>query len=267
MKLLLFPAVALLSFSFPKHFTKNNLPDRDTAVINHVLDGSISEWPANKFELDITTGIKYAIDNDAANLYIAMIVPADRTQIKMIAQGMQIYVDAKGKKREEKGIAFPVPRSGGGFNNGAPNQNAGRQMPDMKQIRSMMGLNLLSLQLINFSDEPKDQELTMPGSAGLQYTWDDADVMYIEYGIPFTFFSDNSLNQKAISIGWKLNAGDTQGSNGQVTSVTQQVVGRSRGSGGGNPSNSQASQATKSSDDRTKEQSFWAKYTVIIPAK
>jgi hypothetical protein len=271
MKFFLLPAFVLLSYSFIpcNSSVKNNLlKNIDTAVINHLLDGKTSEWPANKFEQDNATNIKYAVDNDAANLYIALIVPDFRSQIKMMKQGMELYIDVKGKKRQDKGIEFPVRKAGNFSSNDY--QNSQRQKPDIKEIRSMMGLNLLSLQLIGFSDEElKDQNLMQPGSANIQYTWDDADIMYIEYSIPLNLFGNNSLNQKIISIGWKLNGGEANSSSPVYTTTT--VVGVPSNGRSGRvtlPANTTPDQSFRqNANDGMKEQSFWTKYTVTIGSK
>src|SRR5678809_627757 len=99
--LIILPVIALITFSFrpSAHFhTKQSIAD--TAIINHVLDANIDEWPAEKFEQDNETNIKYAIDNDAQNLYIAMVIPGFPTQMKMMRQGMNLYIDLKGKKKQ-----------------------------------------------------------------------------------------------------------------------------------------------------------------------
>src|SRR2546430_12291632 len=119
MKLFLcLPGFILMSSFIPSKHVVNILPAAtDTPAISHQLDGSLAEWPTNKFEEDNVTNIKYAVDNDAKNLYIAMISPAGFTQIKMIRQGMEVYIDMSGKKKEDKGIGFPVNK-GANFNPG-----------------------------------------------------------------------------------------------------------------------------------------------------
>lgn len=263
MKSLLLPVLTLLSTSFVTTHSYKNIFSANDSTINHVLDGKISEWPSAKFEEDKGTDIKYAVDNDSANLYVAMMIPNLRTQFKLMGQGMELFVDVKGKKREGKGIAFPVKKGETNFGNFAANKNNdGEQKPDMTQMRSMVGINLLSLRLIGFDDDTRDQELMQGGSVNIQYSWDDANVMYIEYKIPMNLFSENSLNQKTISFGWKINGVEMP----QVVTTSSTIVGvPSNGRGGGRPPSSGFNnQATnrQPSDSRMQEQSFWTKYTV-----
>ena len=280
--LILLPAIALISFSFrPSAHFHARQTIADTTIINHVLDANIDEWPAEKFEQDNETNIKYAIDNDAQNLYVAMVIPGFPTQMKMMRQGMDLYIDLKGKKKQGRGIEFPVTKDrssfgGGNFSSGTRTQqdknesNTERQKPDMKEMRGMMALNLLSMKLFGFSDEaePKEQGLIMPGSVNIQFNWDDSNVMFVEYNIPLNLLGDKeTLSQKNISLGWKLKAMEMP--SGNVVSSTTTMQGRqsggsrgfssSRPSGAGGPSQ-------QGMESMTKEQSFWAKYTISFPA-
>lgn len=266
---LLLAPLAFLSFSFipSNHFTKKDLLNIiDSGIIKHATDGSTSEWPANKFEQEKGTNTKYGVDNDSKNLYIAMIIPDVRTQIKIMAQGMTLYVDVKGKKREGKGILFPINKNGGSFFTKSGKEN---EKPDMKLIRSILGINLLSMQLFGFTgEEGKEQDLMLLSSANIQFSWDDNDIMYVEYGIPLSLFGDNtSLNQKTISLGWKLNDMAIESRTVSYTRTEVRAVPagslppsnmptRSGNSGIGNPPS-----------QKNREQNFWTKYTISIPTK
>ncbi len=106
----------------------------DSGIINHVLDGSTTEWPDDRFEMDKGTNIKYAVDNNAENLFLALIIPDFRTQMKMMRLGMNLYIDMKGKKKENRGIEFPVKRDDGGYSGGF----SGERSDDQETIRMRM---------------------------------------------------------------------------------------------------------------------------------
>jgi hypothetical protein len=275
---LLLLTTALLSFSFPNSIIsyKNykSYPPGDTSI-THILDGKINEWPAQKFETDIPTEIKYALDNDARNLYIAMTIPDFQIQMKMMRQGMQLYIDLKGKKKQGKGIEFPVKRdrsddnSGNSFRGQRNEQFGGDEINDqqrkanLRSMRAVMAVNLISMKVFGFSDnEPGEQGLEMPGSANIAFTWDSTDIMHIEYKIPLSFFGNSSsLAQKNISIGWKLNGRDML----SPASTTAHHEGRQRGGGGrGNFGGGSFNNRTTHQDSESimKDQSFWTKYTI-----
>lgn len=52
--------------------------------------------------------MSYAVDNDNQALFLAVSIPAKRIQTKVVQEGMHLYVDIKGKKKENRGIEFPV---------------------------------------------------------------------------------------------------------------------------------------------------------------
>src|SRR6478752_6195238 len=72
----------------------------DSVKINHTTDGNIDEWKQEKFETDKETHIQYTIDHDATNLYLAIKVSDQAMQMKLMRQGMSLYLDKNGKKKE-----------------------------------------------------------------------------------------------------------------------------------------------------------------------
>ncbi|HVT86172.1 MAG TPA: hypothetical protein VHD35_13290 [Chitinophagaceae bacterium] len=258
----------------------------DSGIINHVLDGSTSEWPDSKFETDKETNIKYAIDNNSENLFLALTVPDIRTQMKMMRLGMNLFIDLKGKKKENRGIEFPVKREDGGFSgsrsddqrNNQDENNGQQRRPDVKAIRSAMALNLLYIKLFGFTDgDPVQQGLQTVGSAQVAFAWDSSDVMHIEYEVPLKLLNENvaALNQKNISIGWKINGVDVPTSTGSSFGTSSfgnnSSGGSGRGgrngggfsrSGGSGENSSNFSQADR--EKMTEPQSFWTKYTFSI---
>jgi hypothetical protein len=98
----------------------------------------------------------------------------------------------------------------------------------------------------------------MRGSANIAFAWDSTDVMNIEYRIPLSFLeASSSLDQKDISIGWKVN-GFQFSSNHSGESSTGE--GR-HGGGGGGYGNHRDSNTQQGAENMAKDQSFWAKYT------
>ena len=186
--------------------------DPDT-TIGHVLDGQVNEWPAEKFQTDPATQFKYAIDNDKQNLYLVLAISNFREQMKLMRQGMDLYFDPKEKKKEGKGIEFPVKRDQSAADmimnyRGQGNDNPDQESPEqrkaaMKAMRAEMALSISSMKVFGFSeDKSEEQGLVMPGSANVAFAWDSSDVMNIEYKVPLAFFGTaSSLDQKDISIG------------------------------------------------------------------
>ncbi|MFI5128620.1 MAG: hypothetical protein ACHQFX_01460 [Chitinophagales bacterium] len=230
----------------------------DSAVITHTLDGLVNEWPADRFTTHKETSVRYAADNNSVDLYLAISLPSPAWQAKIMKAGMSLYIDLNGKKRESRGVEFPI------VNEDSPDLPPGKNT-DINTIRSMMILNLIKLKLFGFSDNaPPYQELTMPGSVNVAYGWDSAQVMHIEYRIPISVFGDPAtLNQKNISIGWKLHAVPTPPQSPAVASTSTRVVGVRPGTRPSGASNT-TTPATNTRNAMNEEQRFWGKYVIVI---
>ncbi|MGC4036347.1 MAG: hypothetical protein QM764_10310 [Chitinophagaceae bacterium] len=191
----------------------------DTTIISHATDGNTTEWPATKFENDVSTDISYAVDNDKDNLYLALIVPNEGIQMKLSKMGMKLFIDLKGKKKESRGISFPVKdESATAAGSTDYNKAAGitssddtrpdepRKPVDKKLLRSQAAIRMNYMNVFGFDDGTHDQGLKMPGSINIAFTWDTADIMHIEYVIPLKMLGTaEELNLKDISIGWRVN--------------------------------------------------------------
>jgi len=270
-------SLVLLSFKNPlRTHSLINATGNDTVKIMHVPDGDISEWPADKFTQDKDTEIWYAVDNDATSLHVAMKIQNTKTQMKLMRQGMNLYIDVKGRKREATGVAFPMKMTQTGAGSFNPRQMAAESdaKPDMKAARQSMATNLIFLK--SFGMEGQDdmiQPLSKEKGVTLGFGWDEADVMYIEYSVPVALLGGNSaLAGKKISLGCKINGMEMAGSGGPVTAVASPLAsGGGRGGGGrGGGAATQSSgafgpgAATQGGMAALQEQSFWAKYDVKL---
>src|SRR5438045_2532165 len=181
--------LSFLLFSFRNRAPDNNYRARSSSdtTIHHILDGKPNEWPVQKFETDIPSEIKYAVDSDPQNLYLALIIPNYRTQMRIMRQGMELYLDTKGKRKESKGIEFPVKSDRAQENN--PNNFRAQQTQQdnrqesseerkatMNAIRAAIAINLIAMKVFGFSNgEPEELGLQMEGSANIAFAWDSTD--------------------------------------------------------------------------------------------
>jgi hypothetical protein len=276
---LLSPALICLSFTGTENFSllQNAESKNDSGIINHKLDGMADEWPGDKFSSDKETSIQYATDNDAQNLYLAMKIADQGEQIKLMRMGMNLYFDLKGKHKQNMGIEFPVKKDNSGFQGGGlPVRQSNGQgneqetKPDIKKIRMMLALNLLSMKLFGFTGgEPVEQNLETEGSLRIAFNWDSTDVMHIEYLIPLIMLGDMpSLNQKMVSIGWKVNGVEmppaSGSNNNSMGGIPNNGVGNRRPGGFADGRGNGPSQADM--EKMMKEQEIWTKYTFTIPS-
>ena len=211
------------------HLSTNFL--NDSTIIIHQLDGSIEEWPAEKFITDKETRTRFATDNDAQFLFLVLTISDIPTQKKIMQGGVNLYIDTKGKKKESTGIEYPVAGNPG------------------------------SMRLFGFSDsEPAILSISSEGTANIAFSWDSSNVLHIEYNIPLKLLEKAvpGLNNKKISVGWKLIEADMNNAlaTSQVTAVPS--GGRNRAAAP-NRTGSDFPQSTS-----IKYKSFWTTHTIIF---
>ena len=128
---------------------------------------------------------------------------------------MKIFIDLKGKKKEGKGVEFPIQGEAGSSGLSSPNfasKDASEEQSkklDKKQPKyPVPGDSCLQVIWIwwqwkrwpGFNDT---------GSVNIAYKWDESDQMHIEYNIPLELLGkSSSLDKKELSIGWKINGFD-----------------------------------------------------------
>ena len=177
----LLPVINLLVVSNYPHIQLSSTSQRDTTSIIHILDGNIMEWPQEKFTTDKETKIRYAIDNDSQMLFLALNISDKKAQQIIIQKGMSLFIDVKGKKKENRGVEFPL---------------------GMENVS-----NIGNMKVFGFSNtEPVTQNVKTEGTINIAMAWDSSYVLNIEYYIPLKILESSvtELNNKKISIGWKL---------------------------------------------------------------
>jgi hypothetical protein len=228
--ILLLPLITLNSF-FDPSILYSTIIQTDTTTIIHSLDGNISEWPSEKFITDKETKTRFATDNDAQFLFFALAIPDNATQKKIMQSGINLYVDIKGKKKENMGIEYPVASNPG------------------------------SMRLFGFSDsKPATLSISSEETVNIAFSWDSSNVLHIEYNIPLKMLEESvlGLNNKKISVGWKLNEAEMNNTftTTQITAVPS--GGRNRAAAP-NRTSSDFPQSTA-----IKYKSFWTSHTIIF---
>jgi len=220
----------------------------DTTVVNHVLDGNLGEWPADKLTTDKTTNTRYAIDNDNKMLYLAITISDKSLQQRVMQKGMSLFIDVKGKKKVNRGVQFPL-----GMEN----------VPDIG-----------SMKVFGFDHaEPVSQNIKTEGTVNIAIGWDSSYVLNIEYNIPLNMLegSMTELNNKKISIGWKINEADASNNTAynnntsQPVSTITRVVGVPAGTGpvaSRNPPARQTNPAPPPATGKSKPSTIWAAHTI-----
>ncbi len=258
-RLPLLTAVLCLCISLLSNTLFAAVPVEDSVKILHTTDGDITEWKKDKFETDKETEILFAVDHDANNLYLALKVPSQQTQMKLMRGGMSLFIDKKGKRREGTGVQFPFkndsnPFEGGNF--------------DPKAVREKLMPGMIFLRTFGFDDEDKTQLITQQNGVNIAFDWDESDVMYIEYQVPMSLLGKPAdLNGKAIAVGWKING--AEGTGRQPTIVRTELVAvpagtRPGGNSAGRTGSGRSASMDMGSANAPRDLSFWTKYSLIF---
>ena len=93
------------------------------------IDGqpAANEWPEIFNYYDGNTKLQFAFASDTGNLYVALKITDDPTQMRLFNGGLGIWIDPKGKKKETMGVSFPLrgDRAPGTGEGGGEEQLAG----------------------------------------------------------------------------------------------------------------------------------------------
>jgi hypothetical protein len=86
------------------------------------IDGDSKDWPAPYPEYNSKASLGYAVSNDKDNLYITVETGDQATQLKILRNGLTVWIDKTGDKEQVTAINYPLPRN---YNRGAKNDRDG----------------------------------------------------------------------------------------------------------------------------------------------
>jgi hypothetical protein len=101
-------AILVTSCKSSKHNKSKRLPGVWQAQ-PITIDGSNKDWPSPYPEYDDKAQLGYAVSNDKENLYITVETGDPATQLKILRQGLTVWIDKTGEKEEQTAINFPIP--------------------------------------------------------------------------------------------------------------------------------------------------------------
>lgn len=93
-----------------KHSSSKRLPGM-WQVQPIVVDGDNKDWPSPYPDYDDKAMLGYAVSNDKDNLYITVETGDLATQLKILREGLTVWIDRTGNKEEQVAINYPIPMS------------------------------------------------------------------------------------------------------------------------------------------------------------
>lgn len=187
--------------------------------------------------------IRYTVEHDSANVYLALKTTNFNTQVKILSRGLTVYIDETGKKKKEKYWTYPFIES----RNANENFNRGQLLPDFfpdqNEKAQMLYRNFQyknpSLKLFGF-DGPNSSRVFFPpfdkSPVQISTSMDSSGVLVYNALISKSIlFSGNENNRKIFTVGVKSGEmGNQVYSSGKPAGAgMKQGGGRPGGMGGG----------------------------------
>ncbi len=162
------------------------------------IDGNPDEWPEIFNYYDGNTKLQFAFGSDTGNLYVALKITDDPTQIRLFNGGLGIWIDPKGKKKETMGVSFPLKgdaapgtSAAGGKHRrqssgtGSEEQDPRAQKSDALRLKQHAFLTQTTLRIKGFVGVP-EQVLPLKNDYGIDvaFNWDSLNILTIECRLP-----------------------------------------------------------------------------------
>ncbi len=181
-----------LSCSSSKHSGSKRLPG--TWQVSPVtIDGSNKDWPSPYPDYDEKAQIGYAVSNDKDNLYITVETGDPATQLKILHEGLTVWIDRTAEKEEVTAINYPIP-----VNAGQKDQRPARQKVEQGQGQQGLGSDWLQKQRMELEDRVRAtmdgaKEYSLQGFKGcnLQFPISETDTCGIV--VRMSLDADNEL--------------------------------------------------------------------------
>lgn len=235
------------------------------------IDGKAKEWKIPLDYFDDKTKLNFSITNDRSNLYFCIRATEDETQRGIIHDGLQIWIDTTGGKKNQVGIQFPVvERSASSFesSSGKSSQSSFEPMDETTahKLKEHYSGTSKQIRLTGFTNATNGLA-EVPNMYGINacLNWDTNSIMIYEVCIPLNTFykatlspSDSSktlgvsfvVTVKGKSFGGGHGGGDMGGAGG-MGGMGGGMHGGGMGSGGGHGGHGGEEGSSSNSDKLT----------------
>ncbi len=220
---ILFPSIFLIFASCSHKSTA-----LQSSWLSPVVDGKPGEW--TNFHQD--KDFNYALANDAQFLYLCVTTNDRINTIKIMRNGLLIWLDSTGNTLEAQGIRFPIPAQ-----DLKPNENMQPgERPDAKIMTARFRSSKKSLSAIGLKNIP-EFPMDYYASLGIQAAADidDRNVLTLEYAIPFSLLNWQPASNANIGVGFFLEAMTMPGGGGRPSGGMPPGGGPPDGGFGGGP--------------------------------
>lgn len=193
---------------------KNTLSSlwRDSVI---TINGNPNDWDQPFRYYDSKARIQYSVVNDATNLYISLKTMDDKAEMKILRTGMEVTLNATGKKKELATVQYPLPGDTKlqWIQDPADAEHQQLERPDLKRLKEEYALSEKKMKLVGFKDIPAEI-IPIENQYGIEIAigWDKDNIFTYELKVPFKIFYKEALaaadTLQPISIEVKVNSFD-----------------------------------------------------------
>jgi len=181
--------------------------------------------------------ILYSIGNDSSSLYVKLMVADSKTQMKILKNGLKLWLDTTGHQKEKLGLIYPLASKENRYGQENKRQSQGDQFGGMQNkasqiaMKQKMILNMIEMDIIGFDGPEAVRVPALTGTGlGASILLDSNGVLHYTAIIPFSLMHYNPANHtgkksKPLTVGLETGKPEPQGSHS--------AGGGGGGSGGG----------------------------------
>jgi len=152
---------------------------------------------------DKESKVFYDVFNDAQSIIVSIKIGDPIQQMKLVRNGLEIWVDYKGKTNKRTGVKFPLPSLGGFQQQSRQTQiNDGNEASSVRPMIELMMAAKKEIELVGFKEE-LNGKFDVINTTGIRIEMgfgENDTVMYI-CSIPFSGFVQNLDFEKSFSVG------------------------------------------------------------------
>jgi hypothetical protein len=159
------------------------------------VDGANNDWPTPYPFYNDKAKIGYAVSNDKDNLYITMQTGDQMTIMKILRNGLTVWIDTNGKKEMRTSLTYPMENTNG---SGMPMRGNGQEQPERPAAAEMQRKILESardMSLVGFKSCNGGFLVQQNNGCGVvvRMGFDEYNTLVWEATVPFRAFYKNGL--------------------------------------------------------------------------
>lgn len=210
---------SVFGLTYPSFAQKGN--EIPLAPANLKIDGKLDEFSDSLQNFDKSTHLYYAFAHDANDLYVFIQAKSQQDQAKIMAGGIDVSVNNRGKRKETATITFPVVdrtammakmknRRNSGQREGSTGQRTQRSPEEIQKMRTQMkvaALNSLRQIKVKGLKGISVEDVSIYNTYGIKtgIDYDNKGALVYELAIPFKLVGINLKTADEIAINIKVN--------------------------------------------------------------